>query len=91
LKWNPFDFPSVSTDFVDGLGTICGAGDPKVKNGVAIHIYTCNTSMGDRYSIKCFFYKADKISINCFSYNSVYFNFFCVTRKENSNHLVFKQ
>lgn len=48
LKWNPFDYPTEPTDFVDGLSTICGAGDPKLRNGIAIHIYSCNKSMNDR-------------------------------------------
>ena len=34
-----------------GLATVCGAGDPTVRDGVAVHIYTCNTSMGN----KCFY------------------------------------
>jgi homogentisate 1,2-dioxygenase len=50
LRWNPFDIPSGNekVDFVDGLNTICGAGDPKARHGIAIHIYTCNVSMNDR-------------------------------------------
>lgn len=50
LRWKPFDLPSTDrkTDFVDGLNTICGAGDIKTKNGLAIHIYACNKSMTDR-------------------------------------------
>ena len=27
LAWNSFDIPEVETDFVDGLSTICGAGN----------------------------------------------------------------
>ena len=34
-----------------GLSTLCGAGDPKLRSGIAIHIYTCNKSMAD----KCFY------------------------------------
>ena len=34
-----------------GLSTVCGAGDPKTRNGISIHIYACNKSMGD----KCFY------------------------------------
>lgn len=54
LRWNPFDIPSKEdgkVDFVQGLATICGAGDPKVRHGIAIYIYTCNSPMGDR----CFY------------------------------------
>lgn len=50
MRWNPFDFPksNESVDFVEGLNTVCGAGDPKLKHGLAIHIYSCNTSMKNR-------------------------------------------
>ncbi|ROT67944.1 Homogentisate 1,2-dioxygenase [Penaeus vannamei] len=47
LRWNPFDIPSEPTDFVEGLRTVCGAGDPTVRHGCIIHIYACNKSMGD--------------------------------------------
>ena len=46
-RWLPFKFPSIPTDFVGGLKTICGAGDPRSRNGIAIHIYVCNKSMTD--------------------------------------------
>lgn len=48
LRWKPFILPEKETDFVEGLHTVCGAGDPKVRNGIAIHVYTCNKSMGDK-------------------------------------------
>lgn len=50
MRWKPFDLPSTSgkIDFIDGLHTVCGAGDPKTKNGLAIHVYSCNESMSDR-------------------------------------------
>lgn len=47
LRWNPFDIPAEPTDFVEGLRTVCGAGDPTVRHGCIIHIYACNKSMGD--------------------------------------------
>eukprot|EP00095_Tigriopus_kingsejongensis_P001822 maker-scaffold10_size831480-snap-gene-3.23 protein:Tk01822 transcript:maker-scaffold10_size831480-snap-gene-3.23-mRNA-1 annotation:"homogentisate -dioxygenase" len=47
LRWKPFELPSKETDFVGGLHTLSGAGDPKARHGVAIHIYSCNTSMKD--------------------------------------------
>ena len=37
--------------YAQALSTVCGAGDPKTRNGIAIHIYACNKSMGD----KCFY------------------------------------
>ncbi|XP_028412155.1 homogentisate 1,2-dioxygenase-like [Dendronephthya gigantea] len=50
FRWKPFDLPTkdCSADFVEGLKTICGAGDPKVRNGAVIHIYSCDKSMKDR-------------------------------------------
>ncbi|XP_056595065.1 homogentisate 1,2-dioxygenase [Triplophysa dalaica] len=53
LRWMPFNIPKTSekkVDFTSGLHTVCGAGDTKSRNGLAIHMYTCNTSMTD----KCF-------------------------------------
>jgi homogentisate 1,2-dioxygenase len=50
LAWHPFDLPpdSARVDFVDGLHTIGGNGDPTLKEGLAIHIYTANTSMENK-------------------------------------------
>lgn len=35
MRWNPFDIPNggKNVDFVSGLHTICGAGDPRARNG----------------------------------------------------------
>lgn len=51
MRWQPFGISDQPTDFVDGVATVCGAGDPKSRSGVAVHIYTCNTSMKN----KCFY------------------------------------
>ncbi|KAM4796733.1 homogentisate 1,2-dioxygenase [Rhinophrynus dorsalis] len=54
LRWDSFEIPKATEkkqDFVTGLHTLCGAGDTRSRNGIAIHIYTCNTSMIDR----CFY------------------------------------
>ena len=51
LRWKPFDLPSKSdnpVDWVDGLKTLAGAGDPRTINGIAIHVYACNASMKDK-------------------------------------------
>ncbi|KAF9478838.1 homogentisate 1,2-dioxygenase [Pholiota conissans] len=47
LAWHPFSLPSDSekVDFVDGLKTIAGNGDPTLHEGLAIHMYLANTSM----------------------------------------------
>ncbi len=54
MRWNPPGFPSAETDFVEGLVTLGGNGDPANQDGVGIHIYSATASMGDR-----FFYNAD--------------------------------
>lgn len=45
LRWNAFDIPEEESDFVSGLRTVCGAGDPLSRNGCSIYIYVCNKSM----------------------------------------------
>jgi homogentisate 1,2-dioxygenase len=54
LRWDPLPVPEKKTDFVDGIVTLGGSGDPAMQVGVAIHLYAFNTSMKDR-----FFYSAD--------------------------------
>ena len=54
LRWNALSMPEEPTDFVDGLVTMMGAGDASIGVGLAIHIYTANASMQDRY-----FYNSD--------------------------------
>ncbi|HUN51637.1 MAG TPA: homogentisate 1,2-dioxygenase, partial [Candidatus Sulfotelmatobacter sp.] len=54
LRWDPLPLPDEPTDFVDGLTTMAGCGDPAHAAGVAIHVYRANRSMVDRV-----FYDAD--------------------------------
>jgi homogentisate 1,2-dioxygenase len=54
LRWDPLPMPEEPTDFVDGMVTLGGNGDPALQVGLAIHLYACNRSMEDR-----FFYTAD--------------------------------
>lgn len=54
LRWDPLPLPEASTDFVDGLVTMAGNGDPFAQTGCGIHLYAANASMHDRY-----FYDAD--------------------------------
>jgi homogentisate 1,2-dioxygenase len=56
LRWHPFPFSDKATpvDFIDGLKTLGSSGDPAQKTGLAIHIYTANSSMKNRS-----FYNAD--------------------------------
>jgi homogentisate 1,2-dioxygenase len=48
LRWNPLPIPSKPTDFIDGLATFAGSGDPAAHQGVAVHVYRANRSMSDR-------------------------------------------
>ncbi|MFP2912006.1 homogentisate 1,2-dioxygenase, partial [Pyxidicoccus sp. 3LFB2] len=54
LRWSPLPAPTKPTDFVDGLVTYAGNGDPATGAGISIHLYLANTSMVDRV-----FYDAD--------------------------------
>lgn len=48
LRWDPLPMPSRPVDFIDGLATIAGSGDPALQVGVAVHIYRANRSMKGR-------------------------------------------
>jgi homogentisate 1,2-dioxygenase len=54
MRWSPPDFPGKPTDFVEGIVTLGGCGDPSLQDGLGIHLYTATASMKDR-----FFYNAD--------------------------------
>ena len=54
LRWNAAPIPQEPTDFIDGLITMAGNGEPQVHTGCAIHVYACNRSMQNRA-----FYDAD--------------------------------
>ena len=59
LRWKPFELPALdgpSVDFVDGLRTVAGAGDPRARSGMAVHVYTCNASMQDKCEWADFYY-----------------------------------
>ena len=45
LRWDPFAIPAKATDFLDGLATIAGSGDPAMQAGIAVHVYRANRSM----------------------------------------------
>jgi homogentisate 1,2-dioxygenase len=54
LRWDPLPIPKAPTDFVQGIVTMAGNGDPHAQCGCAIHVYAANRSMLDRA-----FYSAD--------------------------------
>ncbi|KAK9446551.1 uncharacterized protein V1518DRAFT_458137 [Limtongia smithiae] len=49
-EWAPFPIPGadVKTDFVDGLHALGGSGDPNLREGIALYVYTFNSSMSGR-------------------------------------------
>ncbi len=54
LRWDPLEIPAAPTDWVEGLVTYGGNGDPDAGAGAGIHLYAANRSMTDRV-----FYDAD--------------------------------
>lgn len=54
LRWSPFPLPDAPTDFVAGLFTLAGNGNPAAQSGTGVHLYLANRSMEGR-----FFYNAD--------------------------------
>jgi homogentisate 1,2-dioxygenase len=45
LRWSPLEAPAEPVDFLDGLVTIAGNGDPATGSGVGVHLYLANRSM----------------------------------------------
>jgi homogentisate 1,2-dioxygenase len=54
LRWDPLPMPAGATDFVEGLVTYAGNGDPHAQTGCGVHLYAVNRSMTNRV-----FYDAD--------------------------------
>ncbi len=50
MRWNPIPMPEKKTDFVDGIVTMGGSGDPAMQIGVGVHLYVANAPMQGRYS-----------------------------------------
>lgn len=49
LAWTPMDIQETgSVDFVDGIQSIAGSGEPSLREGLATHVYTANASMKKR-------------------------------------------
>ncbi|MCC7327261.1 MAG: homogentisate 1,2-dioxygenase [Burkholderiales bacterium] len=49
LRWDPLPLPTEATDFVDGLVTMAGIGDPAAMSGCALHVFAANRSMAQRH------------------------------------------
>lgn len=53
VGWRPAPIPDHRgpvgrVDFIDGLRTVAGAGDPSEERGLAVHLYAANAAMADR-------------------------------------------
>jgi homogentisate 1,2-dioxygenase len=48
LRWDPLPLPETPSDFIDGLTTMAGNGDPAQGSGAAVHFYLASRSMTDR-------------------------------------------
>ncbi len=54
LRWDPLPIPREPADFIDGLTSFAGNGEPLTQNGCCVHLYAANRSMVHRA-----FYDAD--------------------------------
>ncbi|MBC7710051.1 MAG: homogentisate 1,2-dioxygenase [Rhizobacter sp.] len=54
MRWDPLPIPSAPTDFLEGIVTYAGNGDPHAQSGCGIHLFAANRSMTQRV-----FYNAD--------------------------------
>jgi len=50
LRWKEMPFPEEgsSVDFIQGMVTMVGNGDPSMKSGLAVYMYSCNQSMNNK-------------------------------------------
>jgi homogentisate 1,2-dioxygenase len=51
LRWDPLPPPAAPTDFLDGLATLAGSGEPAAQAGIAVHGYCANRSMTERFFV----------------------------------------
>jgi len=47
-QWNPFPIDEKKHDFVEGMKSMAGAGDPTMREGVGVYIFTANASMENK-------------------------------------------
>jgi homogentisate 1,2-dioxygenase len=48
MRWSPLEWPSRPTDFIDGMTTYAGSGDPAAQSGIAALVYVANADMTGR-------------------------------------------
>ncbi len=49
LRWNALPMPQSKTDFIDGIVTIAGNGNPASRSGISINIFACNEERPERF------------------------------------------
>ena len=54
LRWMPLDMPEKTTNFIQGISSMGGTGEPTGGEGLGIHLYVANASMDN-----CAFTNAD--------------------------------
>lgn len=54
MRWDPVKPPAAPHDLIEGVRTVTAAGDVRAQEGVAVHLFSANKAMADRY-----FYSAD--------------------------------
>src|SRR5947207_6737459 len=53
LRWDPLPIGESPIDFIDGLATLAGSGEPAAQTGVAVHLYRANRPMAQRLFVDC--------------------------------------
>ncbi len=49
MRWRPLSIPTEgATDFIQGLKTVGGSGDPTTRDGFAVHVYAANADMTNK-------------------------------------------
>jgi homogentisate 1,2-dioxygenase len=38
MRWHPLPFPKEDKNFIEGLVTMAGAGEPSIKQGICIYL-----------------------------------------------------
>ena len=60
LRWDPLPMPEKETDFLDGMVTLGGNGDPAMQAGVAIHLYARKRLDAGPFLCQCRWRDADR-------------------------------
>src|SRR2546428_2643888 len=52
LRWHPLQIPDTPADFLEGLVTLAGDGEPAAQAGAAVGVYRANCSVGACYFVE---------------------------------------